>query len=220
MKEVSRTGAPASEPRAPAPRWHVRLVNVLSAYLPLLLMGLLALVTWWLVESNPAPEGARAEGSPRHEPDYTMRNFMVQRFAPDGALRTQIVGDVALHYPDTDTLEIENPRIRAIGASGRVMVASASRALANGDGSEVQLLGGAQVVREATADEDPVDFRSDFLQVFVNTERVRTHLPVTVTQGPTEVQAAGMQYDNLTRVAELKGRMRGVFPESIRRPRP
>ena len=220
MTEARATVAPASEPRAPAPRWPVRLANVLSAYLPLMLMGLLALVTWWLVENNPAPEGARVEGPPRHEPDYTMRNFMVQRFAPDGALRTQIVGDVALHYPDTDTLEIQNPRIRAIGASGRVMVASASRALANGDGSEVQLLGGAKVVREPSADEEAIDFRSDFLHVFVNTERVRTHLPVTVTQGPTEVQAAGMEYDNLARVAVLQGRMRGIFPESLRRPRP
>ena len=40
---------------------------------------------------------------------------------------------------------------------------------------------------------------------------MRSHLPVVVTQGATEVRADGMEYDNLARVVDLKGRMRGVF---------
>jgi lipopolysaccharide export system protein LptC len=203
--------ADAGVRNARASRWRARLGDVVSAYLPLLAMGLLAFLTWWLVNSTPVSDGPRIEQPLRHEPDYTMRQFTVQRFAADGALRTQIEGDVALHFPDTDTLEIENPRIRAIAANGHVTRASAARALANGDGSEVQLLVGAHVVREATAQEPAIDFRSDFLQIFVNTERVRTHLPVIVTQGATEVHAAAMEYDNLARVVDLKGRMRAVF---------
>jgi lipopolysaccharide export system protein LptC len=175
-------------------------------------MALLALGSWWLVDNTPVPGGPRTPVAPRHEADYTMRDFLVQRYGPDGALRTQIEGDVAVHYPDTDTLEIENPRIRAITANGAVTHASARRALANGDGSEVQLLDDAHVVREATAEEEAIDFRSDFLHVFRNTERVRTHLPVRVRQGGTEVMAAGMEYDHLARVVQLAGRMQGVFP--------
>ncbi|MEP7058172.1 MAG: LPS export ABC transporter periplasmic protein LptC [Caldimonas sp.] len=209
-------------PRAPGQPWPRRIAGMLMAYLPVLVMALLALGTWWLVKNTPVAEGPGADAALRHEPDYTMRAFTVQRFAADGAMRTQIEGDVAMHYPDTDTLEIENPRIRAIAPNGRVTLASAQRALANGDGSEVQLLVGAHVTREATADEEAIDFRSDFLHLFVNTERVRTHLPVRVTEGATEIQAAGMEYDNLARVVELKGRMRGVFapsPGSARKPR-
>jgi lipopolysaccharide export system protein LptC len=202
---------PAGEPRARSPGWASRLGATLMTYLPLFVMALLAAGTWWLVKSTPVAEGPGVEAPPRHEPDYTMSRFMVQRFAPDGALRTQIEGDVARHVPDTDTLEIENPRIRAIGPSGRVTVASAARALANGDGSEVQLLVGAHVVREPAPGEEAIDFRGEFLHLFVRTERVRSHLPVVVTQGGTEVRAAGMEYDNLARVIDLKGRMRGVF---------
>jgi len=210
---------PAGGPRARAPRWTSRLGSTLMAYLPLFVMALLAIGTWWLVKNTLVPEGPGVEAPPRHEPDYTMRQFTVQRFAPDGALRTQIEGDVARHFPDTDTLEIENPRIRAIGPSGRVTVASAARALANGDGSEVQLLMRAHVVREPAAGEEAIDFRGEFLHLFVRTERVRSHLPVVVTQGTTEVRAAGMEYDNLARVVDLKGRMHGVFtmPSAPRR---
>ena len=34
---------------------------------------------------------------------------------------------------------------------------------------------------------------------------MRSHLPVVVTQGATEVRAGGMEYDNLARVVDLKG---------------
>jgi len=206
-----RLAPPVVERRVLRVPWHLRALGVVSAYLPLFVMALLALGSWWLVENTPVPAGPSTAGAPRHEPDYTMRDFLVQRYAADGALRAQIEGDVAVHYPDTDTLEIENPRVRAISPSGEVTHASARRALANGDGSEVQLLDDAHVVREATPQEEAIDFRSDFLHVFRYTERVRTHLPVRVRQGGTEVQATGMEYDHLTRIVQLAGRMQGVF---------
>jgi lipopolysaccharide export system protein LptC len=195
----------------PVEPWPTRFGRTVMSYLPLVVMALLALVTWWLVENSPLSEGPGVVPPPRHEPDYTMRHFTVLRYARDGSLRTEIEGDVALHFPDTDTLEIENPRIRAVAPDGSVTRASARRALANGDGTEVQLLGGARVTQEATPTESAIDFWGEFLHVFVNTERVRSHLPVRVKQGATEVQAAGMDYDNLARVIDLKGRMRGIF---------
>ena len=201
---------PASPPRVP---WTVRLVEQLSSYLPLLLMALLALGTWWLVKNTPAPDTERVAAPLRHEPDYTMSRFMVRRFAPDGTMRAQIEGDSLRHYPDTDTLEIDNVHVRAIGLDGRVTRAEAHRALANGDGSEVQLYGGAHVVREAlAAGEEPVEFRGEFLHAFLDTERVRSHLPVTITRGGTEMRADAMEYDNLERVVQLKGRVNATFP--------
>jgi lipopolysaccharide export system protein LptC len=213
--------APAAPPAEEERRrvrlpWHLRLLEALTAYLPVLLMTLLALGTWWLVKNTPLPEPERPLVPPRHEPDYTMRDFMAQRFAPDGAMRVQIEGALMRHYPDTDTLEIDNPRIRAIGPDGRITIASARRALSNGDGSEVQLLGAAQVVREAQGRQEAIEFRGEFLHAFLNTERVRSHLPVVVKRGATEVRADGMDYDNLARVVDLKGRMRAVFAPPAR----
>jgi lipopolysaccharide export system protein LptC len=204
--------------RSAAPRlaWHLRLVELVSSYLPLLLMALLALATWWLVKNTPVADAERGSAPLRHEPDYAMSHFMVQRFAPDGALRAQIEGDELRHYPDTDTLEVDNARIRHIGPDGHVTVASARRALANGDASEVQLQGGAHVVREALGGEEPIDFRGEFLHAFLDTERVRSHLPVTVTRGGTEIRADAMEYDNLARVVQLKGRVQATFPPSAR----
>lgn len=211
---------PAEERRRLRLPWHLRLLEMLTAYLPVLLMALLALGTWWLVKNTPLPESDRPAAPPRHEPDYTMSDFRVQRFGADGAMRVQIEGERMRHYPDTDTLEIDEPRIRAIAPDGRVTLASAQRALSNGDGSEVQLLGSAQVVREATGKQEAIEFRGEFLHAFLNGERVRSHLPVVVRRGATEVRADGMEYDNLARVVDLKGRTRAVFVAPNRRTSP
>ncbi len=202
-------------PRVSGPQrraaWSLRIVDALSTYLPLLLMAVLALGSWWLVKNTPLFENDRVVAPPRHEPDYTMTEFLVQRFGADGAMRVQIEGDQMRHYPDTDTIEIDNPRIRAIGEDGRVTLASARQALSNRDGSEVQLTGGAHVVREATPQDAAIDFRGEFLHYFQYTERVRSHLPIVVTRGNSEIRADAMTYDNLTGQLSLKGRVRGVL---------
>jgi lipopolysaccharide export system protein LptC len=187
------------------------LLDLVSAYLPLLMMALLASATWWLVRNAPPVDEPAAAAAPRHEADYVMTRFVVQRFDAEGTLRTQIEGERLRHFPDDDTLEVDDARIRAVGSDGLVTTATARRALANGDGSELQLIGDAHVVRPGVGSAAPIDFRSEFLQAFRNVERVRTHLPVVVTQGQSVVRAAGMEYDNLARVVDLKGRQSATF---------
>ncbi len=199
------------EPVAPTAPWYARWIDLASAYLPLIMMAVLAAGTWWLVRNAPSVEAGRAVEAPRHEADYVMTRFVVQRFAADGMLRTQIEGEALRHYPDNDTLEIDDARIRAIGEGGAVTLASAKHALSNGDGSEVQLLGDARILRPAMGKQEAVEFRGEFLQAFRNVEQVRSHLPVVVTQGASVVRADGMEYDNLARVVELKGHSSATF---------
>ena len=198
------------QPVAAAP-WPMRLLDLVSAYLPLLLMALLASGTWWLVRNAPPEEAPAAVAPPRHEADYVMTRFVVQRFDATGTLRTQIEGERLRHFPDNDTLEVDDARIRAVGTDGLVTTATAKRALANGDGSELQLIGDAHVVRPGAGATEPIEFRSEFLQAFRNVERVRSHLPVVVTQGQSVVRAGGMEYDNLARVVDLKGHTSATF---------
>ncbi|NML18647.1 LPS export ABC transporter periplasmic protein LptC [Azohydromonas sp. G-1-1-14] len=185
--------------------WGLRLREWVLAYLPLLLMALLALATWWLVKNTPIVSAPGSERPLRHEPDYTMQGFTLQRFTPTGALRVQIEGTQMRHYPDTDTFEIDEVRVRSLGEDGSVIRARAQRALSDGKGTHVQLLGGAQVVRETRDGQPPVEFRSEFLQVFLDTERVQTDQPVQMLQAGNDMRAAGLDYDHRSRVAQLKG---------------
>ena len=215
---TSRADALAPLPaRGSTPRrvpWHLRLRDTLSAYLPLLLMLLLALGTWWLVKNTPLPGAPPEARAPRSEPDYEMRGFAIERFAPDGRLVLRIEGERARHYPDTDRIEIDKARIRGFAADGRETVATAERVLGNGDGSELQLRGGAEVTA-VDAGGALVWMSSDFLHLFLVTERVRTHLPVLVRWGGTEVNAGGLEYDNAAARLELKGPIKAVLTPRV-----
>ena len=114
-----------------------------SLYLPIVLMGLLSLGTYWLVQSTPVPGLPAPEQAARHEPDYFMKNFSVRTFQETGRLKSEVFGAAARHYPDTDTLEIDAVRIRSFDAQGRLTTSTASRAITDGGGSEVQLFGKA-----------------------------------------------------------------------------
>ena len=188
----------------------------LSIYLPVMLMGLLALGTYWLVRITPAVSAPEPEQQVRHEPDYFMRTFSVKTFNEKGQLQSEVNGIEGRHFPDTDTLEIDQVRMRSFNQDGKVVVATADRALSNSDGSEVQLFGNAIVVREASTDAsgrvDPrLEFRSEFLHAYVNTERVKTNQPVVMTRGNDRFTGDAMDFDNLSRVMNLQGRVRGVL---------
>lgn len=202
-------------PGGPRPRvampWHLRLRDALSSYLPVLLMALLALATWWLVQNSPKPLQPAAEQALSQDPDYTMTGFAIERFDASGRLTLRLEGQRLRHFPATDYIEIEEARIRAIGADGRVTLARAARALGTGDGSELQLLGGAEVTA-SDASGVPLVMRGEFLHAFLLLERIQTHLPVQVQQGPSVLQAAGLSYDHALQKMDLQGPLRVVLP--------
>jgi len=195
-----------------------RVWDRLAVYLPLLLMAVMAMSTYWLVRNTPVMNEQELEDVPRHVPDYFMRDFSVKVFGDDGKLKSEMIGIEGRHYPDTDTLEIDQPRIRILGAEGRVTTAVAARGLINADGSEAQLFDKAVVVREASVNAQGValprsEMQSDFLHLFANTEQVRSHLPVVLVRGSGDRFTAedGMDYDNVERLMQLNGRVRGVL---------
>lgn len=189
----------------------------LAVYVPLLLMGVLALATYWLVRHTPVIMDVELEAAPQHVPDYFMRDFSVRVFGADGKLKSEILGAEGRHYPDTDTLEIDQPHIRAFSSEGRLTISRAERGVINADGSEAQLFNKAQIVREAAKTPQGVvlprtELRSDFLHLFANTENVRSHLPVEMLRGSGDrFTADRMDYDNLDRVIQLHGRVRGTI---------
>ena len=205
--------------------WHqvLRLWDGVSIYLPLVMMVALALGTYWLQRNTPVFSTAEAVKEVRHTTDYFMRNFSVKNFDDAGLLKSQVMGAEARHYPDTDTLEIDQGRIRSIDVEGRLTTSTANRVLSNGDGSELQLIGNARIVREASRDAAGQDtpgmqFSGEFLHIFLNDERVKSHKPVVLTRGKDQFSGDTLVYDNLTGVADLKGRVKGVLTPTAGRP--
>ena len=193
-----------------------RGIDRVTIYLPIILTAALALGTYWLVRNAPRLLEPTVKEAPTHEPDYFMRGFVIKNFLPSGDLRSELAGKEGRHYPDNDTLEVDQVRMRSVSPAGLVTHATADRGLSNGDGSEIQLFGNAVVVRDASVGPNGrplprLEFRGDFLHAFLDTERVTSNKPVTLTRGTDTFTANTLDYDNLSGVANLQGRVRGVL---------
>lgn len=194
----------------------------LSLYLPVMLMGILAMATYWLVRSTPLAEVPAPVVVVQHLPDYFMRQFAVKTFGEDGRLKSEVKGGQAHHFPDTDTLEISHVTIRSLDSQGHLTTATARQAVTNGDASEVTLMGNVQVVRAASRSvagkEQPgIIFTGEFMHAFMKTERVISDQPVVFTRGADYFTADSMEFDNQHRVLQLSGRVKGVLMPAVQR---
>lgn len=201
----------------PLPALH-RFWDRLAIYLPVALMGLLALGSWWLVRNAPGPELPAAPQQPKNRPDYFMKSFSVKSFDASGRLQTELHGREARHYPDSGMLEIDGVQVRALGRDGQLTVATAKRALSNADGSEIELFGQAVVTRQAlparpgAPGQERLEFRSEYLHADTRSERLRSDRPVTLLRGAAErFTANAMDYDHPARLLQLHGRVRGLL---------
>lgn len=200
-------------PRAPRVRQPLlaRLRDTVSAYLPMLLMVLLALGTWWLVQNTPRDDGPRVTPPVRHEPDYLMDRFVAQRFAADGRLVLKLEGERLRHYPDNDEVEIDGVRIEALAPDGRRTTATAQQAVLHEPSQRLRLIGGADVLSEV-AGTDPVRIRGEDLRLDARAQRLTSDQPVRVQQGGTELTGGGLDYDQTTQRLQLVGAVRAVAP--------
>lgn len=205
---------PPTAPRRRAQPLLGRLQSMLANYVPLLLMAMLAGFTWWLIKNTPQIETPRERSAPKHEPDYRMNGFEVERFSTDGRLTGRIIGTEMRHYPDTDTLEIDSPQLRAYGKQSELLVADAQRGVSNGDGSEVQLLGDVKVKRYPGGDPSQtpdLELYGEFLHAFVPQQQIKSHLPARVVGMGGEMQVKSFVYDQLTGRLTFSGGGRATF---------
>lgn len=199
--------------------WLRQLLDRLTLYLPVFLMAALAMSSYWQVRTAPAPGVAKPTAAVRHLPDYFMHEFAVQTFDAQGRLKSEVSGVEARHFPDTDTLEIDQALIRSYDEQGALTTASARHAISKGDGSEVKLMGGAKVIRSATVSKQgklqpELTFAGEFLHAFVDAQRVVSDRPVVLTRGADRFSAQRMDFDNRQRVVQLDGRVQGVLVPS------
>lgn len=191
-----------------------RVWDQLSLYLPVLMMMLLALVSYLLLQATPLPLEPEPERLVTNEPDFFMRRFSVKVFAPDGVLQTEVYGAEARHHPDTDLTVIDTARIRTFSAQRQLSTATAREIVSNGEGTVYELKGDAVVVRQAGRNAagarlPRMEFHGEFLRVSTDPERIESDLPVLMIRDKDQITADSLDYrGGDARVAELTGRVR------------
>ena len=190
-----------------------RVWDQLSLYLPVLMMMLLALVSYLLLQATPQPMEPEPERLLTNEPDFFMRRFSVKVFAPNGTLQTEVYGAEARHHPDTDRTVIDTARIRTYSAQRQLSTATAREIISNGEGTVYELRGDAVVVRQAARNAagerlPRMEFHGEFLRVSTDPEHIESDLPVLLIRDKDQMTADTLDYRGDSRVVELNGRVR------------
>lgn len=207
---VSVGPPPVGQPR-PKAAWSERLRMGLGTYLPLLLMVALALGTWWLVKVAPRPTSEPQATALRHEADYTLERFAMQRYDKTGRLVARLEGEKLRHFPDTRELEIDTVRVTFTAPDGRVTHVTARQAVASDEGSLARLEGDARVESQGLKGEPPVVIEGQRLVANIHDQLVSTDQPVRVHQGRTEFSADALTYDAMAQKLTLQGKVRAVL---------
>ncbi|MEY5028723.1 MAG: hypothetical protein RLZ63_1038 [Pseudomonadota bacterium] len=185
-----------------------RALDRLSLYTPMVVMGVLALASWWLVRSLPDLGGPQAPKVVRSDPDYSLRNFSVQAFRPDGTLYREVHGTEGHHYPDTDELHIQQVRFRGLSLNGSRMNAHAQQGMASSDGERVTLQGNAVAVREALGTSPAITLQGQELVAWPKKEELKSTQPVRIERAKDVFTGNTLDFNANTGEYLLQGQVR------------
>ncbi len=174
-----------------------------TIFFPLGLVILLALITFWI---NLAVEqqGPKIDGSNRHDPDYTMNNFVNTQTDETGKLRYVLAATEMVHYPDDDSTVLQRPRFTQYTTNKPYTQIEALRGYVSSNGEEVELVDNVKVVRQAFEGKGEMQVLTEKLIILPNQDLVRTDSPVVIKQAPkTVITATGMVYDKKTQTVKL-----------------
>jgi len=197
------------------------LLDRLVAWSPVLMLGALAALTYWLdaqVQSAPA----RRDGSARHDPDLFLRDFRATTFDAKGRPREALSAARADHFPDDDSAELTSPRLSLTEEGRPTMTITAERGRIAGDRNQGDFAGNVRVERDAeppTGDgrpSGPVTLTTESLHVTTKDQRVQTDRPVTIEEPRGIIRGQGLEFDNKAKSVRIKSHVAGTFqPQAI-----
>lgn len=194
-----------------------RGLDRLTLYLPLAVMAVLAMGSWWLVRSMPELWRAPQAKQVRKDPDYHLAHFATEAFDAQGRRTRQLSGDEARHYPDSNELHIDRVRFAARNEAGQDLQAQALRGIASDDGDRVTLLGQVHVLRPAQGAAPRLELHGERVVALQKQERLFSDQAVQIVRDGDRFTAGAMDFNLKTGQYQLSGRVRGVLQPSSAR---
>lgn len=196
-----------------------RLWGWAASAIPIGILAVLAGTSWWLVQNAPQATGPVVNKPPTHDPDLELRQFSMRDFNDQGVQQALIEGATLRHFPDTRQVLIDQARMLWEDAQGIPHQAMSEQALGDDRTRDVQLMGDATVVRQAS--DGATVFHSERIWVSPTQEEVLSTVPVRLEQSDgAELRADSFRYSERTGQVTLDGQVRGRLPMQAHRALP
>jgi len=198
------------------------LVDRMVAWSPVLLLGGLAALTYWL-DAQVQADTARRDGTARHDADMYIENFRAVSYDADGTLRQSLAARRAEHHPDDESIDFADPSLALTDPGRPRMSITANAGTLSGDRETVNFRGNVRATRDALPDgaaagnepKGPITLSSEALRVVPNKGRAETDGPVTVEEPRGIIHAVGMAVDNEAHTIKLKSGVHGTLSPEI-----
>ena len=121
-----------------------------------------------------------------------------------------------VHYPDDDSTDLDAPRVLSSKAGEAPMTMTADRGALSQDGEDTFLYDNVLLVRKEIALLPEMRMRTNFLHVVRGRSLVLTDQDVAIDEDGRSLTGRGMEYDNGSRVLDIRSKVRGRFEQRTR----
>jgi lipopolysaccharide export system protein LptC len=180
----------------------------LLSRLPLVFLATLLALPFWLSESARGPVSSQNEGT--HLPDYMIEDFSIVRMSSDGLVQHQLFAKSMMHFPDDNSIIMENPRFVDIGSDKPAMQVNADHAKMSSKGEDVYLTGNVMVLRNGGKGREETTMTTSLLHLVPDKDIAKTDKPVVITEKNAVINAVGMEMNSRTQTTQLLSKVKVV----------
>jgi lipopolysaccharide export system protein LptC len=189
--------------------------------IPLLILGSITLLSFWYLKKNIQPELPTVARSKEHKPDYVFTDAKLTVLNLDGSTKYRLLGREFRHFEDDASIDVIKPQLRLFAKNTPPTTVRSETAHVSGNLDIVELFKNVLVSRPSQINATGLlinpffKLNTDYLEVFVNDDRLTTRLPVKIQRGDSIVTAnKGADYDNVSQSIQMYGDVQGVIEPS------
>ena len=192
----------------------------LTTLAPLMLVGALAGLTFWLDRLGQDPDRDLV-GPSRHDPDFIVDRLTAVTMNAAGIASYTLSAARMMHYPDDDSTLLTDPTFVSYGSAKAPVTITSNEAVVSSKGDHVYFQDNVRVARAPYAQNSELVMRTTFLHVVPDKHLALTDRSVTINDSITVVTADGFEMNSETGVIRLLSKVRSTYdPAKESSPKP
>ncbi len=187
----------------------------IASWFAIVLVAAVLATSYWYAQT--LRSGTTVETGRIGAVDFFAQNIALTGFDSLGRARYRLFADRMTHFGNSDDVDLEHPRILSLRSDQPLVQATAQYAHATNNAQTVQMKGNVVVTRAASVDRAAMMMQTEELLAIPDEDHFWTDQPVHLQSGATDINARGMDFDNIARRVELNSEVVGTFPPRSRR---